>query len=58
MAIPFINLLGDKEMKLWRESAKELNQMLSTVVLEDLSRDEVEDLIRESREAAKSKIES
>lgn len=57
VAIPFINLLGDEKMEVWRETSKELNQRLSTVVLEDLSKEEIRDLIQDSRETVKNNIE-
>lgn len=54
VAVPFIEILGNEEMEVWRETSKELNQRLSRVVLEDLSKQDIKDLILNSREIVKN----
>lgn len=54
VALPYIELLGEEEQETWRETAKLFNQKLSTLVLEDLSEDEIRDIIRDIREEVKN----
>lgn len=54
VAIPYIELLGDEEQETWRETSKLLNQKLSTLVLEDLSEEEIRNMIRDIREEVKN----
>ncbi len=49
---PFIEELGD-DQELWRNGSKELNKRLSTYVLEDLSEEEIRDMIKDIREEVK-----
>lgn len=46
---PFVEEFGG-EQKLWREGSKMLNKRLSTLVLEDLSEEEIREMVRDIRD--------